>query len=85
MSKSWLVCIAGTRDEALTAPGTHVGLPGGRKFEIIDIPFITGNEYDQSKFVYWDTALRLLDKYPEQWQIVTDAEIAALERMMEAK
>lgn len=81
--KSWLVCLAGEKERALQAgPRTRVSFPAGQKFEITDVQLVTGHEYDQSEFVCEETARSLAAKDPEHWQIVTEAEIEELERML---
>lgn len=44
----------------------------GSRFEITDIPFVTGKEYDQWKFVNRRTAETLVERYPDMWKIVRE-------------
>ena len=84
MTKQWLVCTAKKSDTApsVKVPGVHVGLPAWQAYEITEIRFVTGHEYDQSKFASRETAESLVAQYPTQWQILTDHELTQMRELM---
>ncbi len=45
--------------------------PAGSQFEIVEIDFKTGKEYDQLRYVCRKTAESLVRKYPDCWEIVS--------------
>lgn len=64
VSKGGLLYAASLPDRVvLSAPAA------GSQFEIVDAPFVTGEEYDQWKFVCRKTAEALVARYPDMWEI----------------
>jgi len=75
MSKQYLVSLGGL----IYLPGMPdwltVSIPAtGKRYEITDVDFVTGREYDQSKFVSRKAAEGLAQRYPDMWKILTSPE-----------
>jgi hypothetical protein len=74
--KQFLVSLGGQIYLPNIVDGIMVSIAGpGTKYEIVDTPFVTGREYDQTRFTCRKTAENLVERNPDMWKIVDSSEV----------